>query len=89
MLDTDDDGGSSCDDDCKVTKQKKYLTDSVSYKPDIAKEEKDFGDRNVADKMMLELEALLGKASRKGRESADAEKKKRHRSRSRSRDRKR
>ena len=47
------------------------------------------GDQNVADKMMLELEALLGKASGKVKSTEDKESKKRSRSRSRDRDRNR
>ena len=44
------------------------------------------GDQNVADKMMLELEALLGKASGKVKSKEEKDSKKRSRSRSKDRE---
>uniref|UniRef100_A0A0B7B2H2 RNA helicase n=1 Tax=Arion vulgaris TaxID=1028688 RepID=A0A0B7B2H2_9EUPU len=75
------------DDEYKVDKKRKHKKEDKDSK--LHTINADVGDKSVANKMMMELETLLGKASKKEKVYSDGEKRKRDRSRSKDRKRKR
>lgn len=75
----------SSDEEDIAMKKEQYTPECKEEKPTFSKANKE-GDESVATSMMMELEALLGKANKK---TDDAHVKKRRKSRSRSRSRSR
>ncbi|KAK7010900.1 ATP-dependent RNA helicase DHX8 [Biomphalaria glabrata] len=73
----DDENGYSSEEDSSLKKKHSSLLEEV--KPSSSKE----GDASIANNMMMELEALLGRASKKGREGDQMEREKKNRDRNR------